>query len=413
VAARPALVWSLAIVVLLPLAVLGARIKPNYCATNELSQRVDSLQGLAAIKRHFRAGEVGPITVLLESPVDWDSRLGRLEVDHLSRGFAMLPNVDEVRSLSQPLGSPFPNLTPLPDGEGFLHRLLVALQPTINAFLDELHAKSKQHYMAEIQDEQGQRKYVTRMDIVLKSDPFAPESAATLKTIEVWLRENMPGLTLLPEPARAECFGVTANARDLATVTEGDRHRVNALVLAAIFLILVALVRNLWVAGYLLVTVLLSYYAALGATVLAGAIWTGAPLPHVDWRVPFFLFTILIAVGEDYNILLVTRALQERKAYGAAEGMRRALARTGGAITSCGLIMAGTFATLMLAGLNTLLQIGFALAIGVLIDTFIVRPFLVPAFAMMFWRGKASSTEQPPAEEHRTVRRKRRWEEAA
>jgi RND superfamily putative drug exporter len=417
VAARPVLVWSLAILVLLPLAIMGARVKPNYCATNELSPRVDSLQGLAAIKRHFRAGEVGPITVLLESATNWDSRRGRLEIDHLSRGFAALPNVEEVRSLSQPLGSPFPNLTPLPDGEGFLHRMLVALQPTINAFLDDLHAKSRQHYVAEIQDDQGNRKYVTRMNIVLKSDPFAPESTATLRTIETWLKQTMPGLMLLSEPARAECFGVTANARDLAEVTEGDRHRVNTLVLAAIFLILVALVRNLWVAGYLLVTVLLSYYAALGATVLAGVLWTGAPLPHVDWRVPFFLFTILVAVGEDYNILLVTRALQERKNHGAVEGMRRALARTGGAITSCGLIMAGTFATLMLAGLNTLLQIGFALAVGVLIDTFIVRPFLVPAFAMMFWRGGAATHATHAAihqkSEHHRAPHKHKWEHAA
>ena len=98
--------------------------------------------------------------------------------------------------------------------------------------------------------------------------------------------------------------------------------------------------------------------------------WAGCVLPSLDWRVPFFLFTILVAVGEDYNILLVHRAMQEQRRHGLVEGMRRALAKTGGAITSCGLIMAGTFATLMLAGLSTLLQIGFALAFGVLVDTF-------------------------------------------
>ena len=104
---------------------------------------------------------------------------------------------------------------------------------------------------------------------------------------------------------------------------------------------------------------------------------------------PFFLFTILVAVGEDYNILLVHRAMQEQRRFGLVEGMRRALAKTGGAITSCGLIMAGTFATLMLAGLGTLLQIGFALAFGVLVDTFLVRPFLVPAFAILCWKAGA------------------------
>src|SRR5205807_9475545 len=117
---------------------------------------------------------------------------------------------------------------------------------------------------------------------------------------------------------------------------------------------------------------------------------------EVDWRVPFFLFTILVAVGEDYNILLITRALKERRRYGGVEGMRRALARTGGTITSCGLIMAGTFATLMLSGLNTLVQIGFALAFGVLLDTFVVRPFLVPAVVMFVWRRQETAARPVP-----------------
>src|SRR6202011_6073584 len=119
---------------------------------------------------------------------------------------------------------------------------------------------------------------------------------------------------------------------------------------------------------------------------------------EVDWRVPFFLFTILIAVGEDYNILLLSRALEERKKYGGVEGTRRALAHTGGTITSCGLIMAGTFATLMLAGLNTLVQIGFALAFGVLLDTFVVRPLLVPAFTLFIWRQQGVPEREQAAE---------------
>src|SRR5208283_4899185 len=97
-----------------------------------------------------------------------------------------------------------------------------------------------------------------------------------------------------------------------------------------IFLILLLLVRRPGFAAYLLVTVLLSYFATLGATRLAGVFWTGYMLDELDWRVPFFLFTILVAVGEDYNILLVTRALQERRKYGSVDGMRRALAHTGG-----------------------------------------------------------------------------------
>ncbi len=247
------------------------------------------------------------------------------------------------------------------------------------------------HYVAKIEGDEAAPKprFLTKMDVILQTDPFDAESAVTLKLIQTWLNDFLPQYSLVGN-VQAECFGITANGQDLAEVTDGDRHRVNCFVLIAIFAILLALVRNVTLAAYLLVTVLASYFAALGATVLAGTLWTGQPLDSLDWRVPFFLFTILVAVGEDYNILLISRALQERKRFGAVEGMRRALAKTGGAITSCGLIMAGTFATLMLAGLGTLMQIGFALAFGVLIDTFIVRPFLVPAFAMIFWRDGAA-----------------------
>ncbi|MBI3411656.1 MAG: MMPL family transporter [Planctomycetes bacterium] len=395
VAARPVLVWFLALIVLMPLVVIGMRVEPNYRATGELSPSTESLQGLAALQRHFTAGEIGPVTVLLTSREDWSKCQGLLEIDHLSRGFAHLPNVAEVRSVTQPIGLPMIDLTPQPGAEGLIARILEFLQPIVQSFREEMQARARDYYIAEIDDDaDGAARYVTRLDVVLKSDPFDPESAATLKLIQTWLNVELPRFSFHPV-AQAECYGITANTQDLAQVTEGDRHRVNALVLAAILAILLILVRRLWLAAYLLVTVLASYFAALGATVLAGALWTGAPLEHVDWRVPFFLFTILVAVGEDYNILLVSRALEERKKHGPVEGMRRALARTGGAITSCGLIMAGTFATLMLAGLSTLMQIGFALAFGVLVDTFVVRPFLVPAFAMIFWRDQQTAVDRP------------------
>jgi RND superfamily putative drug exporter len=239
-------------------------------------------------------------------------------------------------------------------------------------------------------------RYVTRLDVVLHSDPFDPRSVATLEMIQLWLRERFPDRRSMGE-VRTETFGVTVNARDLAEVTERDRRRINALVLVGIFGILLVLVRRPGVALYLLLTVLLSYYATLGATALVAHHWHARPLGEVDWRVPFFLFTILVAVGEDYNILLITRALEERKRHGGQEGTRRALARTGGTITSCGLIMAGTFATLMLAGLNTLVQVGFALAFGVLLDTFVVRPFLVPTFTLWLWRDVPAPRPLPAA----------------
>jgi RND superfamily putative drug exporter len=387
VVARPILVWSAAVALLLPLALLGCYVQANYRATGELASNSGSVQGLAVVQKYFTAGEVGPITVLLEAPADWESLHGQAVLNHLSLGFSLLDNVAEVRSLTQPLGSPV-TLWEEPDNPNLQGPIFKSVWRTMmSGVADQIQKAAREFYVAHLPQQPGEpERQVTRLDIILKSDPFAPESKRTLEVIELWLDENLPSSAASFAPVVTATYGVTVNARDLAEVTENDRWRINLLVTAAIFLILLILVRQPAMAAYLLATVLLSYAAALGATTLVAHAWTGRPLGEVDWRVPFFLFTILVAVGEDYNILLISRALQERKRHGPVEGMRRALARTGGTITSCGLIMAGTFATLMLGGLNTLIQIGFALGFGVLLDTFIVRPLLVPSFAVWLWR---------------------------
>jgi RND superfamily putative drug exporter len=426
VVARPLAVWATAVLLLLPLALVGFHVQPNYRATGELSPTSDSIHGLAAIRRHFTPGETGPISVLLASHTDWNGREGREFLAHFSQGLARLDNVAEVRSLTQPLGVPG-NETPWPVPRswicdkkdplaGFIKNMHSSFQGAVEGqtrkaackfYLARLpgSAPEPDWLVAPKESEASGEKvsfyprpspkpvYVTRLDVVPRSDPFDPKTIPTLDVIQAWVKEELPKTVRGLDGLQAETYGVTVSGRDLAAITENDRARINVFVLTAIFLILLVLVRKPWLAGYLLATVLFSYYATLGATTLAGHWVNGRPIGEVDWRVPFFLFTILVAVGEDYNIFLITRALKERRRHGSTEGMRRALARTGGTITSCGLIMAGTFATLMLAGLGTLIQIGFALAFGVLLDTFLVRPFLVPALTVLVWRRQDTATK--------------------
>ena len=182
--------------------------------------------------------------------------------------------------------------------------------------------------------------------------------------------------------------GSTASLRDMKTVGVGDRNRINLLVVGSVFVLLLILLRKTALTVYLLVTVVFSYLVTLGVTFVVFYLADRRGFPGLDWTVPLFLFTVLIAIGEDYNILLVTRIHEEELLFGLERGVAVALARTGPIISSCGIIMAGTFLSLWIGGeLARMTQLGFALAFGVLLDTFVVRPVLVPTFLILLDRG--------------------------
>ena len=239
----------------------------------------------------------------------------------------------------------------------------------------------------------------TRLDLILTQSPFSHWSVEDLNRIEQAIRGCLPAR--LRENSQLYLEGTTASVRDLANVMRQDRVRIELLVLASVFVILVLLLRRLVTPLYLLASVLFSYYATLGMTFLVFWLLDPHGFSGIDWKVAIFLFTILIAVGEDYNIFLLTRVHEEERRHGPLGGVTAALTRTGPIISSCGIIMAGTFATLLAGSLTEMKQLGFALSFGVLLDTFVVRPILVPAFLILLRSGRLSlsrkRTEVPEA----------------
>ncbi len=171
--------------------------------------------------------------------------------------------------------------------------------------------------------------------------------------------------------------GATAVESDLREAASSDTRTIIPITLVVVLLVLVVLLRSLLAPLLLIATVLLSFFAALGAS--AGVFDVIFGFPGSDPSLPLFAFVFLVALGIDYNIFLMTRVREETLKHGTRQGMLRGLAVTGGVITAAGIVLAGTFSVLAVLPLVFLTEIGFVIAFGVLLDTFLVRSVLVPA----------------------------------
>jgi RND superfamily putative drug exporter len=225
--------------------------------------------------------------------------------------------------------------------------------------------------------------------------------------------------TLGPNPYSTEAFDLVEPMRDAAhsvaptTLIGGpsaiefdvrdaagwDSIVIPPIILLVVFLILMALLRAVAAPLVLVGTVILSFLAALGVGYFVFDVIFG--FPGSDPSLPLFAFVFLVALGVDYNIFLIARAREETIQHGSREGILRALAVTGGVITSAGIVLAGTFSVLAVLPLTFLTEIGFVVAFGVLLDTFLVRSVLVPAIALTmgdeFWWPSRLSRRGPQA----------------
>ena len=197
------------------------------------------------------------------------------------------------------------------------------------------------------------------------------------------------------QAAGASASGVTGQAAftyDVAQLSNNDLRTVIPVAIAVIAVLLALVMRSLIAPLYLILSVVLSYFAALGLTVLV--FMRGAGQPGLTFILPFLLFIFLLALGEDYNILVMTRIREEAQHLPLREAVGRALSVTGTTVTSAGLVLAGTFGVLAIVGsgsagaqnVRTIVNVGVGLALGVLMDTFLVRTLLVPAAVVLIGR---------------------------
>ena len=210
--------------------------------------------------------------------------------------------------------------------------------------------------------------------VTFADDPYGDPALDRVEEIRDELANAPPGV-------RALAGDGTAARLDYREAGAADQKRIVPLVLAVIFITLVLLLRALVAPVFLLLTVVASFFAALGISLVAFDVLLGESA--VDPAYVLFSFIFLVALGVDYNIFLMSAVREGTPEYGTREAILRAIRSTGPVITSAGLILAGTFAVLTTLPLEVLLQIGFTVALGVLLDTFLVRMVTVPAIAWL------------------------------
>jgi RND superfamily putative drug exporter len=203
----------------------------------------------------------------------------------------------------------------------------------------------------------------------------APDSQAGIATLE----RVRDAVHQVPD-ANALAGGASALAHDVAAANTHDRDLIIPIVLVVVFAILALLLRALLAPVILIATVVLSFLATMGIS--AFFFTTVFGFEGADASFPLFVFVFLVALGIDYNIFLMTRIHEEAKQHGTRRGALIGVSATGGVITSAGLVLAGTFAVLATLPLTFLAELGFAVAVGVLIDTIIVRGVLVTALTL-------------------------------
>lgn len=336
VSTRPWTVVTISVALLVILAAFSTQIKTTYNLLDSFPKDMPSRQGYTLLADHFSAGTLAPVQVAVKS----SGSVRSVKTD--------LQKLPFVASVADPVTS---TVTP------------------------------------------GVRQY----QVTLNSDPYSNAAMADIPKIQSTVQHALAASGVAAPANHVWIAGETATQHDTQRLTARDTKVVIPIVIGIIALLLLLYLRSVVAMVYLVLTVLLSYFAALGTGWLVLHRFMGASA--IQGAIPLYAFVFLVALGEDYNIFMVSRIWQERTHRPLRDAISEGVSRTSSVITSAGLILAGTFAVLASLPIQVLVQFGIITAIGVLLDTFIVRPFVVPAITAIlgraaFWPGKVKSADE-------------------
>jgi len=330
---RPVLITVLTCLVLGGFAVFSTQVKFTFDKLAMFPETMASVEGFSVIGEQFSPGDLAPLKVIVDT--DGKDR-------DVAQILASLPYVAQV---SEPQAG--------------------KTNPALLAY-----------------------------DVRLNVNPYSTEAMNHIPELRQTVEEELNQRGDAKAADHVWIAGETADQYDTQKTNIRDMSIILPLIIIMIAVLLVVYLRSLIAASYLILTVLLSYLSALGLGWLILHNFLGMDV--IQGTVPIYSFVFLIALGEDYNIFVISSIWQKSKRMPLKQAVLEGVGETGSVITSAGLILAGTFAVLITMPVQLMLQMGVIVALGILLDTFVVRPFLVPAITLLlgkwvFWPGRRNS----------------------
>ncbi len=382
---RPVATFTVTLVLLVVFAAGAPSLKPNFSFIDGFPDSAESKIGAQIMDDSFGAGELAPTNIYVNTP-DVDASL--VDLDRLTQAVAAVPGVVRVSGPTRPTGdAPAVDAAAL---QAAIPQLPPALRegPPSGAPAMGAPADVDPRMQAVLETYFAGRRFVSpdgttaRLDVVMADHPYEIPAIDRIVDIRAVASSAVNGTSL--DGAEIVVGGPTALQTDARDAVNRDMAVIGPVVVILIWVILLLLLRSVVAASYLLGSVLLSFLSAVGLSVVIFQNIMGHP--GVGYQNPVWMFIFLAALGADYNILIISRVREEIQARGLVEGVRVAVAQTGGVITSAGLILAGTFSVLTTFPLRDIYQLGFAVMLGVLMDTFIVRALFVPSIVLLLGR---------------------------
>lgn len=348
---RPGVVSTIVIVILAICSTYMTQITYSFNLIKSFPEDMNSRIGYEWLEKHYSKGELASTTVLLVSSQ-------KIETEKLEKLKNQLESQQGVEKVTTELTS----------------KTLPVMGTQNKIFTDN-----------------GK---VAQLQFVFKDNPYEQSSIDQLKLMRDQSEKLLQTSGFSSTTDQLHFIGETAKQVDIQELNSQDTRNIILLVTLLILILLGIQTRSVLAPLYMIFTIILSYGAAMGlSTFVFQQFWD---LPTMSYRIPLYTFVFLVALGVDYSIMLVSRIRYENLNYGLYEAVKRGVALTGGVISSAGVILAATFGVLMTQPILELFMFGFAVAIGILLDTFLVRALLVPSFITLlgkysFWPTKVNT----------------------